>query len=120
MKISKRMHFDLSFVLDEICVESSDPEACQEFIKSNWRINETHGLSFHLYNNPTNIWNLTNLTCRQFGFCEYHNIQWNCNEVGTSQNGLKVVKAGHKSEGKAWWLSGIMAKWHNGEYAGIG
>ena len=48
----------------------------------------------------------------------------------TSQNGLKVVKAGHKSgglmsmvansydymrlRGRAWWLSGIIADWHNG------
>ena len=92
MKISKRMHFDLSFVLDEICVESSDPEACQEFIKSNWRIDETNGLSFNLYNNPTNIWNLTDLTCRQFGFCEHHNIQWNCNEVGNRQTNLLNIE----------------------------
>ena len=46
----------------------------------------------------------------------------------TSRNGLKVAKAGHKSEGHmglmadsydserggVWWLSGIMADWHNG------
>ena len=49
------------------------------------------------------------------------------NTLKTSRNGLRVAKAGHKSEGRmgmmaasydserrAWWLSGIMANWHNG------